>query len=146
MKNALFFSLIAMVFYATEIVVTDLKLGKVSPKLLTILYSGGVMACAIAYFLFSYFTSEEETRLPTGNEWWYVVLMVAASFIAASAHFYALNQRATAVVMCTFYALLPVTASLLVFVFSKRELPSWKVILAWVLAAVAVYLVASEKE
>lgn len=104
------------------------------------------MACAIAYFLFSYFTSEEETRLPTGNEWWYVVLMVAASFIAASAHFYALNQRATAVVMCTFYALLPVTASLLVFVFSKRELPSWKVILAWVLAAVAVYLVASEKE
>lgn len=142
MQHALLLSLVAMLFYATEIVVTDLKLSRVTPRLLTVLYSGGVLICALIHLLWS----RQEIKMPEGREWWFVLLMILASFIAASAHFAALNQRATATVMCTFYMLLPVAASLLVFLFARRGLPSWKMMAAWILAAAAVYLVVSEQK
>lgn len=142
MRDALYLSLIAMMFYAIEIVVTDLKLGNISPQLLTIFYSGGVCLVAIVIMLT---TSKEPLSYPQGKEWWFVILMIFASFVAASTHFAALHKHTGAAVMCIFYSLLPVTASLLVFIFSKREAPSPKMIIAWILAGIAVYLVASEK-
>lgn len=145
-RTAIALSFVAMLFYASEIVITDLKLGNVSPSVLTVLYSGGVALIGIAWLIINSGRSKEPLIYPSGKEWIFVGLMIAVSFVAASTHFAALHKHTGAAVMCIFYSLLPVTASILIFIFSNREPPSWKMIIAWVLAGIAVYLVASDKK
>jgi drug/metabolite transporter (DMT)-like permease len=144
MQNALVYALLAMIFYASEIVVTDLKLGRLSPRLVTLLYATGVALLAgLSLILFP----DKSLEWPTRKEWWFVALMVVVSFIAATMHFFALHEKAGATTMCTYYCLLPVTAALLVYLFSgEHKVPSWRTIAAWVLGAVAVYLISTEKK
>jgi uncharacterized membrane protein len=145
MQNAQFVAMVAMVFYAMEIVVADLALGRVSPRFLTLLYATGVAVCAGL----SLITNPPKGGVvsPNRSEWLFVLLMIAVSFIAATAHFEALHAKAGATTMCTFYCLLPVMAALLVFFFTEEHrLPSKRMIAAWLLGAVAVYLVVTDKK
>ena len=146
MRSALFFSLVAMMFYATEIWITDIKLGNVSWRLLVVLYSGGVAVCGTLFLLAGLLLFNMEPLVwPQDKEWRWVALMIGASVIAASGHFIALNLHAGAVTMCTFYCLLPVTASFLDYFFGRGEKPSWMLLTAWVLAICAVLLVMVDK-
>ncbi len=142
MTKAMIFSLMAMLFYAVEIVTTDLKLSSMNPRLTTFFYATGVgMLSGISLLLFPI----KETDWPKGSSVWiFIGLMVAASFIAATAHFFALHEKSGAAVMTTYYALLPVTASALIFTFSSHELPSLRMVLAWILATIAIYLVTTD--
>jgi drug/metabolite transporter (DMT)-like permease len=137
MKSASIFCAIAMVFYALEISITDWKLTQVSPRLLTFCYSLGVATCAGVSLLFL-----KEIRAPEGQQWLFIVAMVAASFVAAWAHFAALNLHAGAVQLTLFYSLMPVAASAFT-AFFKGELPSLRMVLAWAAAALALYLMSS---
>lgn len=138
MRQAIVFAVIAAVFYAGEIVITDLKLSRISPRLLTFMYATGV-AILVGASLLLY--PEKDLSFPQGKEWGLVSLMVGVSFIAATAHFVALHEHTGAATMCTYYSLLPVIASGLIFIFSTREVPSGRIILAWLLGALAVYLI-----
>lgn len=142
MTKAMMFSLMAMFFYAVEIVTTDLKLSEMNPRLTTFFYATGVgVLSGVSLLLFPI----EDTDWPKGSSvWMFVALMVGASFVAATAHFFALHEKSGAAVMTTYYALLPVTASVLVFTFSNQELPSLRMVLAWILAAIAIYLVTTD--
>lgn len=139
MKLATMFCLLAMLFYALETSITDWKLAKVSPRVLTLCYAIGVAICAAVSLIFA-----KDVKVPEGSQWTFVVLMILASFVAASSHFAALNQDAGAVKLTMFYCLMPVAASLFMAVF-KQELPSWRVVAAWFVAAFALYLVSSGK-
>ena len=139
MEKAMLFCALAMVFYGLEISVADWKLAKVSPRVLTFCFSLGVALLAGLSLIFA-----KGQVLPKGSDWTVVVLMVLASFVAAVAHFAALNEGAGAVVLTMFYCLLPVVASLFAAVF-KGEAPSWRLVLAWFAAVIALVLVSGSR-
>lgn len=145
MRLAIVFAALAMLFYASEIVVTDLKLGRISARVLTFLYATGVAVLAgISLILVP---EKEGFKWPNKSELPFVGLMIAVSFIAATTHFYALHEKAGATIMCTYYGLLPVTAALLVAIFSQEHnLPSWRAVAAWIFGAIAVYLISTQKQ
>lgn len=142
MTKAMIFSLMAMFFYAVEIVTTDLKLSSMNPRLTTFFYATGVgILSGISLLLFPI----KETEWPKGSSMWiFITVMIGASFVAATTHFFALHEKSGAAVMTTYYALLPVTASVLIFTFSSHELPSLRMVLAWLLGTIAIYLVATD--
>lgn len=138
MRTATLFCTLAMLFYAMEIALTDWKLSSISPRLLTLCFSLGVAICTAVMLAIG----GEKVRMPDGYQWAFVLLMIAASFIAALAHFEALNRQAGAVMLTMFYCLMPVAASFYMALF-KRECPSFRVVLAWIVAALALYLLST---
>lgn len=140
MKIAVTYCMIAMAFYALEIAVTDWKLTSISPRLLTLCYALGVAICAAV----SLSMQSIEIKMPQGNQWIFVLLMIAASYIAASAHFNALTEQSGAVMLTMFYCLMPVAASLYMAIF-KWELPSFRMVAAWLVAALALYLLSTSE-
>ena len=138
MKTATLFCTLAMLFYALEIALTDWKLANISPRLLTLFYAIGVAVCAAVTLSIGH----EKIRMPEGNQWLFVFLMIVASFIAAETHFAALNSQSGAVTLTMFYCLMPVAASFYMAIF-KWELPNVRVILAWLVAAFALYLLST---
>jgi drug/metabolite transporter (DMT)-like permease len=138
MKSITLFCTVAMLFYALEIAVTDWKLSNISPRLLTLCYALGVAICSGISLCFG----QEEIRGPQGKQWIFVLLMVLASFVAASSHFQALHEQSGAVKLTMFYCLLPVAASIYVAML-KGELPNARIMVAWPIAALALYLVSS---
>lgn len=132
----------AMFFYAVETVTTDLNLSFLNPRLTTFFYATGVgLLSGISLLIFPI----EEAEWPKGlTVWLFIALIVSASFVGATAHFFALHEKSGAVTMSTYYSLLPVTASVLVFFFSTQELPSLRMLAAWALGSIAIYLVASD--
>lgn len=144
MRLALIYALVAMAFYAVEIVITDLQLGKIPARVVTLMYATGVAILAGTSLLIF---PEKEFVWPSRKEWGFVVLMVIVSFVAATTHFLALHNKAGSTTMGAYYSLLPVTAALLIYFFAKeQQLPSWRMVLAWVLGAIAIYLVSTEKK
>lgn len=137
MNQALLCCAAAMLFYGLETAVADWKLRDVHPRVLTFLYAVGVAVFAGVYLLFA-----DKPRWPKGGEWGYVAFLIVASFIAAVAHFMAINLKAGAVTLTLFYSLLPVVAALFTAVV-KGELPTLRTVLAWLLAAAALALVAT---
>ncbi len=129
-------ALIAMAFYALEIAITDFKLSAISPRLLTLMYSVGVATFAFISLIFN----PARVGAPHANQMSFIASMIIVSFIAASAHFYAINQGIGTTRLTLVYALLPVAGSLYILIL-KRELPSWNLIIAYILAAIALYLV-----
>lgn len=138
MKTATLFCTMAMLFYALEIALTDWKLSSISPRFLTLCFAVGVAVCAAVALL----VGHEKIRMPEGNQWLFVILMIVASFIAAETHFAALNRQSGAVTLTMFYCLLPVAASFYMAIF-KWELPNYRVVLAWLVAALALYLLST---
>ena len=134
-------AILAMAFYALEIAITDLKLGTISPRLMTLYYSSGVAIFALVSLLIS----REQITVPSGTTTWFVILMILSSFVAATAHFIAIHEGLGTARMSLAYAFLPVAGALYISFF-KRELPSWNLILACVLAGIALYLVSSSEE
>ncbi len=130
----------AMLFYAMEIALTDHKLSNITPRLLTLCYALGVAICAAIGLLFQH----EKIHMPQATQWIFVILMILASFIAASAHFEALHKGSGAVKLTMFYCLMPVAASFYMAIF-KWECPNYKTIGAWLLAATALYLLSSDE-
>lgn len=139
MSKSFLLCVLAMVFYGLEISVADWKLTRISPRLLTFCYALGVATLAGVGLLVDW----PET-VPRGKEWSFVGLMVLASFVAALAHFAALHEGAGAVSLTLVYCLLPVVASLFAAVF-KGEIPTLRLVLAWVAAAVALALISGNR-
>lgn len=125
-----------MAFYALEIAITDAKLTMIPPRLITLYYSAGVALFA----LISLLVSREQITVPSSGVAIFVVLMILSSFIAASAHFEAINQGIGTARLTLVYAFLPVAGAIYSSIL-KRELPSVNLIAACGLAAVALYLV-----
>jgi drug/metabolite transporter (DMT)-like permease len=136
----LWISIVAMAFYALEIAITDWKLAEISPRLLTFFYSLGVAIFSLGSIIFA----KEAPALPDFKQSIFVALMVLASFIAASAHFHALASGTGAIKLTMVYMLLPVAAAFYMFIF-KHEFPDSRIILAWVLSVVALYLLSTAK-
>ncbi len=83
MRTAYLFCALAMLFYALEIALTDWKLSSISPRLLTLCFSLGVAICAAITLVIDH----EKIVMPQGWQWAFILLMIAASYIAALAHF-----------------------------------------------------------
>lgn len=165
---------LAMLAYSTEISIADIKLSHVHPRVLTLLYSSGVMVLAAMFVL--YYTSAadwrtviqwsvfagiialwfalkagtqgheaDHIRWPEGNEWFWVAFMATCSFVGGWSHFAALNHHSGALKLSMFYMLLPVATSIPTIII-KGEWPSSKTLLAWCLAGAAIWLIASEEK
>ena len=143
MKWSIIFSVIAMILYSSEVVTTDLKLSKMNPWNMTFLYGLGTAIVSIP-FVYWYSGSGPETIVSwpsRPNEWGYVLLVCLFAAGGAWANFSALHHEAGAVVLCTVYMLLPVAAALIMAALGHHGFPSWRLMLAWALAGVALYLV-----
>ena len=138
MTIAVLFSTMAMLFYALEIAIADWKLSDVSPRLLTLLYSSGVAT----YAAISLLISHDSVKAPEGYQWIFIAILITSSFIAAVSHFEALNHESGAVMLTLFYCLMPVAASFYMALF-KREMPGMRVIVAWLIAGLALYLLST---
>ncbi len=135
------FAIVAMAFYALEIAITDARLGSVPPRLITLYYSAGV-----AFFaLISLLISREQITAPTSNTGVFLVLMILASFVAASAHFEAINQGIGTAKLTLVYAFLPIAGAVYSALF-KKEMPSLNLIIACILAGLALYLVSTTQK
>ncbi len=133
-------AIIAMAFYALEISITDLKLSQISPRLLTLIYSLGVALVS----LISLLIEPAHSGAPNVNQITFIVLMVIASFIGASAHFEALHGGIGTAKLTLAYAFLPVAGALHSVIF-KKEIPSLGLVAAWLLAVLSLYLVSISK-
>lgn len=137
----MWFAIIAMGFYALEIAISDLKLSAISPRLLTFYYSLGVAICAFISMILNH----DSIVLPVKNSIIFVIIMVITSFIAATAHFYAISSGVGTSKLSLTYAFMPVAGIILMLLF-RRELPTLEIVIGCVLAVVALYLVtASDK-
>lgn len=130
-----FLCFICSFFYAGETVLADRKLSHVSPLVLTFFSGIGITVISGLCILFS----EKELAYPKGNDWWSLVFVIVLFFLADLTHFWALNAKAGAVLLASFYLLIPVMASVL-----KFEIPSRATILSWILAGIAVLVLAQE--
>ena len=130
------FAILAMAFYALEIAITDAQLTAIPPRLITLYYSAGVAVFA----LISLLISREPITAPSTNTGIFLTLMILSSFIAASAHFEAINQGIGTARLTLAYAFLPVAGAVYTAIL-KKEIPSMNLIVACVLAALALYLV-----
>lgn len=135
--SALTFCLLASVLYTFELAVTDRQLPRVSPIALTGLFGICIAASAIPGAITSY--RQGELELPRGREWILIAVLGALSFLADWCHFSALHYRAGSAVLATFYLVLPVTCSILLW-----EPPSLRRVVAWILGGIAILLVSSE--
>ncbi len=139
--SSLMFSIMAMAFYALEISLTDWKLTNLSPRFVTACYALGVATFSIV----TLFISKETFIPPTGRQSIFLILMVMASFLAASTHFQALHMGAGALQLTLMYCLLPVMASIYIAIF-EWKFPSVQMVFAWILAGCALYLVATAQQ
>ena len=130
--KAFVFALLASVSYTVEAVVTDEKLEKPTPLLLA--FPLGVCSALLSLILLLC-TPQEKIVWPSGAAWSWVVLAALLTFGADWAHFGALHHKAGAVVLCTSYALMPVMATAM-----KGEMPSTRLVIAWLFGAMALYL------
>lgn len=166
--------IIAMLAYSCEISIADVKLSSIHPRVLTLLYSSGVMIIAAVFVLGHTSTGDwrtviqwaafaglvtlwfimktstqgheaEAIRWPQGNEWWWAIAMATCSFVGGWSHFAALNNHSGALKLSMYYMLLPVCTSIPTILI-KGEWPTWRTLLAWCLAGIAIWLVSSEEK
>lgn len=140
MKSGMFMCVIAMLFYALEITITDLKLTSLPPKFITACYAVG-MAIFSLTTLFFYKTSIVTPDLKQSS---FIFLMIVASFIAASSHFQALHQNVGTLTLTMAYSLMPVAAALFTAIF-EHKFPSLQIVVAWLLGGGALYLIGTAK-
>ena len=74
-----------------------------------------------------------------GKEWILIASIVVISFTADWAHFAALKAHAGATVLATFYLMIPIICTMM-----KGEIPSARMVYAWILLGVALFLVKDE--
>lgn len=141
MNDAIFFSLSAVAFYALEIFITDWKLSHISPRFLTLCYALGV---AIFAFIGVLSLKPGQVITPNGKDWVFIILMIIASFGGAISHFFALNRSTGTIALTIYYMLLPVAGSIYVYIF-RGNIPSIRIVIAWLLAGIAVILITTAK-
>lgn len=133
--HAMLLAFLAMVFYASEAVVTDAKLSHLNPRLLTFLYGLGIALFAGLSLVFA-----PVDRALIQREFPFVGMVIIASFLGALFHFSALNAQSGATALCSMYMLLPVAASIMKFLHSGQK-PDQNLVIAWVLGAAALLFV-----
>lgn len=143
--------IIASAMYATEIVLTEKYLKGVSSVVLTMLLGATIVIFGIPFALYTGHTNGVEVhnpkadsvtsslKLPTMRQIGILILVSGFSFLADWAHFEALKRHASSAALATFYVLIPVICTAI-----KGEWPSWKMIAAWILGGVALYLIGDE--
>jgi drug/metabolite transporter (DMT)-like permease len=129
-------AIVAMAFYAIEITIADLKLSHIPPQLMTFFYASGI---AVISFI-SVISNRENFVRPDAVSVGFILLMIFVSFIAASAHYQSIYEGIGSARLSLAYACLPVTSLVLVTII-KKEIPSFNLILACILAGIALYLV-----
>lgn len=144
MQNILvnFLCIVVAFGYAIEIAVTDIKLKHLSSQFLTLCYSMGVAVIAIIMMII---TRERITAIPSKSECLYIGVMIFFSFVAAIAHFLALHYGAGATKISMSYAMLPAIIALMAYIF-KKETPEPRLVAAWILIGVAIYLTCTSKQ
>lgn len=133
--KAVLYAFLATLCYSAEIVIADNKLSKVHPLLLTFYVGTGISIGAALMLLAQGITIE----LPSKDVTWWILIVLAISFIADWSHFTSLHLGVGAVVLCISYSLMPVVATAI-----KGDLPSLRLIASWVLAAMALLLAYKE--
>lgn len=134
---ALIFCLLASIFYATEIVVSEKHFAKIPPEVTTCLVALGIFLFSLPRAV-SNWHKIDLAHTPS-SVWFFFLFIGFLSYLGDWSHFSALHQNAGSVVLSMFYMLLPVICSLL-----KWQLPSWKLSCAWIFSAFALYLVKDE--
>lgn len=137
MSNGLLFSICACFFYATEFVIADKWLGKTSPILITMLFGLGICTFSLPGVFRGF--QDGTIQAPGGKEILIVFAAAFLSFLADWFHFAALHQRVGAVIVATSYLLIPIMCSAM-----KCEAPSLRMIGAWILGGMALYLMSGE--
>lgn len=135
--KAVVLALVATFSYALETVVADKKLSNANPFAITLLM--GVVAIIVSGARLLFFTPVTEMQWPKQEQYLWLALVLVLAYMADLCHFYALHHNVGAVVLCTSYALLPVLASMM-----KGEVPSTRLIIAWLFAACALLLAYKE--
>lgn len=130
-------ALVATFSYAIETVVADKKLSNSNPFAITLLM--GVVAIVVSGTHLLFFTPAAQMQWPKEEQFLWLALVLVLAYVADLCHFYALHYNVGAVVLCTSYALLPVLASMM-----KGEMPSTRLVIAWLLAACALFLAYKE--
>jgi hypothetical protein len=133
--KAVLFAFLATLSYTSETVIADQKLARTTPLLLTFLV--GVGTASISLFLLM--TSSGKIAWPGRTEYGWLILVILLTFCADWMHFASLHNKVGAAVLCTSYALMPVLASAM-----KAEMPSGRLILAWICGSLALVLASQE--
>lgn len=137
MNYGLLFCVLACVFYAGEVVMVDKWLSHTSPIMITMLFGAGIAIFAVPGVLQG--VQSGSIAMPSWKEVMLILGIAFVAFLADWFHFAALNQRVGAVVIATSYVLIPVACSIM-----KWESPSLKMIVAWILGGIALYLISDE--
>lgn len=131
---------LASVMYAAEIVIADRYLRHIAPSVMTFCLGLGVAICALPFALYNVCCNKADViTMPTGREWILIAAMVIVSFAADWAHFVALKANAGATILATFYLMIPVICTMM-----KGEVPPARMLCAWALLGVALFLVKEE--
>lgn len=152
MKPALFLCLLASFLYAVEIQLTERFLKGVSSIVLTMMFGLTIFLCALAFVVYGSLkgtvvtsdelgSAEEMTTIawPVGWQWVFIVIVGVATFGADWAHFGAIQKHASGPMLATFYIAIPIMCNMM-----KGEIPSWKMVLAWILGGAALALIRNE--
>ncbi len=137
MSGGLLFCVLACFFYAAEVVIADKWLGKTSPILITMLFGLGICIFSLPGVVRNF--QNGTTQVPGGKEILIITAAAFLSFLADWFHFAALHQRVGAVIVATSYLLIPIMCSAM-----KCEIPSVRMIGAWILGGMALYLMSDE--
>jgi drug/metabolite transporter (DMT)-like permease len=126
--------LLAAAFYAGEMVITDNRLTKMSPVVLTFLTSLGMTVFTLCLMVYDH-SYWAQIKTATTHEWYGIGLLVLACCLGALCHYGSLHKDTGATMLALFYVLLPVFAAAM-----KFEKPTPKMIFAWILAGVSCYI------
>lgn len=141
MKLANLLCIASMVFYTLELVIADLKLGNVTPRFLTFCYAFGISILMLPNIALSYKT----LTLPSVSQWHWMSAMVLVSLLGALSHFAALHYKVGSVRLSLAYLLMPVVAAVIIAI-SKGQLPSVRLIVAWLFAILSLFLTLSSDD
>lgn len=143
--------ILASAMYATEIVLTEKYLKGVSSVVLTMLLGATIVIFGIPFALYAAHSNGVEVhdpkaesstsslKLPSVKQLGILILVSGFSFLADWSHFEALKRHASSAALATFYVLIPVICTAM-----KGELPSGRMVAAWILGGAALLLISSE--
>lgn len=137
MNVALILCMLAALLYAGEVTTVDRWLTHISPVVMTMIFG-----ISIGIFSVPGVLQGMQSKTITLPDWKEVIIIVAIAFISFLAdwtHFAALSQKAGGTTVATFYVFIPIFCSIM-----KWEAPSWRMLGAWVLGGIALYLISDE--
>lgn len=133
------FAAAAMIFYAIQNVTIERKLADLSPLVLIFFFGLGLAFTSGAIISFQQFLGIDQI-IPRWNQYWFIVFCAVLLVIADWSYFSAYHVGGSVTQVTTVVILMPVVASL-INGFTGGAWISWNRLLAWLLSAIAVWLV-----